>query len=211
MIPKTLEFIPPKRLPEANIQAELYRKLRDTNIKCCLEYRMFCKETNSFIRVDAITLLDGRITSFIECKSRNDNFQVAIEGSQYQKYKTFGIPIFYCMNFKHVTRTVELVELLHTQGIYKDNYLQTFKDQEKRRTMTRADRKKEREDNYRTNWDLLLASKLSYTCFTQTHIRICNKIDLWPGSGKWMVLGEMKSRTGGFRELAKFLPRVIHN
>lgn len=208
MIPKTLIFTPPKRLPEANIQAELYRLLRNSNIKCCLEYRMLCKETDSFLRADIVTIKNNRITSIIECKSRDNNFNVNTSGKQYYQYSTFGIPIFYCMNFKHVTRTVNLVELLHTQGLYDNEYLQTFENKEKVKPKTKKDIIEEKKVRFKKNWDLLLASNLEYTCFSQSHIRICNKVDLWPGSGKWMVRGENKSSLGGFPRVLQFLNKI---
>lgn len=198
-----MDFIKPKHLPEANIQAELYRHLRNDGIKCCLEYRMYVEEFNTFCRADLIIIKGKKIIAIIECKSRDNNFEVNKGGKQFRQYKTFGIPIFYCMNFKHVERTLNLIKLLITQGTYKPEYIQTFKSVEKKKT-SRQESKQEKRNTLNDNWDLLLASNLQYNCFSRTHVRICNKVDFWPTSGKWMVLGEYSSRVG-FNEMKKFI------
>lgn len=193
---RTLEFIPPTRLPEANIQAEIYRHLRNRNIKCCLEYRMFCDETKRFLRADVVTITDGRILSIIECKSRDNNFKVNENGRQYQQYKSFDIPVFYCMNFKHVERVANLIELLHENGIYKPEYTQTFDDQ---------NRAVDKKDNSTYNWDQINKAGIEYQYFSSSHIRVFGNIDLWPKSGKWRILGGGKTNRGGYDAIIKHL------
>ena len=197
-----MRFIKPRRLPEANIQAELYHYLRLEKIRCCLEYRMYCKETETHVRADLITVIGSEIACIVEFKSRQGNFQVNTNGMQYKKYKTFNVPLFYCMNFKHVGKTVELIKELHEKGIYKAEDLQTFSNEAKE-VVTRLSRKNR-------NWQLLINSGLEYQYFSDQHVRVCKKIDFWPSSGKFMQFGSYKSKRGGFHKMQKELNR-IHN
>ena len=101
-----LKFIKPKRLPEANIQAEVYRQLRNKGIKCCLEYRFYIESMNSYIRADVIIIQNDNIVAIIECKSRKKEGNPNKDGRQYQKYRALGIPFIYCMTFKEVPKIV---------------------------------------------------------------------------------------------------------
>ena len=102
-----MKFIPPRRLPEANIQAEAYRQLRNNNIKCCLEYRIYIPDFNSYIRADIAIIKDDEVILLIECKSRKRNKSPNKDGRQYKKYKSLGIPILYCMDFKEAQNILD--------------------------------------------------------------------------------------------------------
>ena len=86
---KRIKFVKPRMLPEANIQAEIYHHLRLLGIRCCLEYRMYCEESNTHVRADIITIIGSEIACIIECKTRDGNFTVNTDGEQYKKYKSF--------------------------------------------------------------------------------------------------------------------------
>ena len=67
-----MNFIKPKRMPEAVIQAELYRRLRNKGVRICLEYTAKCKIGRSgIVRLDAVIVKDDEVIASIECKSRN--------------------------------------------------------------------------------------------------------------------------------------------
>ena len=104
-----MKFIRPRRLPEANIQAELYRQLRNRDIKCCLEYRIYVKSMDSFIRADVIIIKDSIIICIIECKSRREGSKPNKNGRQYRSYASLGVPFMYCMTFKQVPKMVDEV------------------------------------------------------------------------------------------------------
>lgn len=104
-----MQFIPPKRLHESNIQAEAYRQLRNNNIKCCLEYTIHCKEFNSKVRSDIVIIEDGQIILIIECKSRVKKLEPNFKGRQYQKYQSLSIPVIYCMNFTQAKNIADKV------------------------------------------------------------------------------------------------------
>ena len=197
-----IKFTPPLILPEANIQAEIYHHLRLEGIRCCLEYRMYCNESSSYIRADLVTVIGSEIACIVECKTRTGNYAVNTEGRQYKRYKSLNAPLFYCMNFKHVGKTIELIKELHKSGQYKPADLQTFAD-EKKIQVTRLSRKNR-------NWQLLINSGMEYQYFSDYHVRVCGKIDFWPSSGKFMQFGSYKSKCGGFPKMQKELKR-IHN
>lgn len=195
-----VKFIKPRVLPEANIQAEIYHHLRLLGIRCCLEYRMYCSESHSYIRADLVTVIGSEIACIIECKTRTGNYEVNVNSEQYKRYKSFNLPLFYCMNFKHVGKTVELIKALHENGIYKADDLQTFSNDAKE-VVTRLSRKNR-------NWALLINSGLEYQYFSDQHVRVCKKIDFWPSSGKFMQFGSYKSKCGGFHKMQKELRRI---
>jgi len=64
--------------------------------------------------------------------------------------------------------------------------------------------KQSKKDKYAANWDLLYESGLQYNCFTDYHVRIENKVDWFPGSGKWLLIGT-KSESTDFEEMVSFL------
>ncbi len=194
-----MKFVRPKRLPEANIQAELYHELRKANIRCCLEYSMYCEETRSNLRADIITIIGDDIGCIIECKSRGGNFAIDKEGKQYRQYRTFNIPLFYCMKFTHVKMTLESIIKLHKTGAYKLSDMQPFDDEKKahRRREKKLSRltKKQR---YNDNWRLLIDSGVEYQHFSDSHVRIMRKVDFWPSTGKFMIMNTNSPRKGGF-------------
>ena len=105
---KRIKFIKPNRIPEANVQAEIYRKLRNRDIRCCLEYRMEVPEYGNYLRADIAVLVGDYIACLIECKSRV-NGKVNKNGRQYKKYLSLGLPTIYCMSIYDVNETVSRI------------------------------------------------------------------------------------------------------
>ena len=105
-----MKFIKPKRMPEANIQAELYRRLRSYNIPCCLEYRIKLPNGTGYCRAD-IVVIDGdsNIACIIEVKSRIKKKKPYEAGRQYQNYESLGIPFMYCMGWWEIEQTMKSV------------------------------------------------------------------------------------------------------
>lgn len=98
----TIPFVNPKRLPEANVQAELYSRLRNAGVNIMLEYRCAISSMNSNIRMDIAVIQGKRIICAIECKSRAKNKHVNIQSRQHHKYLSIGIPFIYCLSMGEV-------------------------------------------------------------------------------------------------------------
>ena len=106
-----MRFIRPKRIPEANVQAEIYRLLRNKGIKCCLEYRVEVPEYNNHLRADIAIINGDDIACLVEVKSRK-NGKINKEGRQYKKYISLGVPVIYCLSFKEVGHCVDEISKL---------------------------------------------------------------------------------------------------
>ena len=106
-----MQFIKPRRIPEANIQAEIYKRLKEMNIESMLEYRF--KEFR--LRADLIVIKNNEIICACEVKSKVSDRPVMTFGKQFQKYMKLGIPIFYCLNLKEVDRVVGKIKVLYNR------------------------------------------------------------------------------------------------
>jgi len=112
---KRIKFIAPKRIPEANVQAEIYRKLINRGIYCVLEYRMKVPEYGNHLRADVAVIVDGYVSCLVECKSRV-NGKVNVNGRQYKKYESVGLPTIYCMCFDDVDECLsEIIRIIKWQ------------------------------------------------------------------------------------------------
>jgi len=107
-----MKFIRPKKIPEANIQAEIYKNLRDLKIKCCLEYR-FKTPLGYHMRADVAVIKDGFVICFIECKSRKDNRNIYKDGRQYKGYMSTGVETIYCMAWDEIKETIRKIKNIH--------------------------------------------------------------------------------------------------
>lgn len=114
-----MKFIAPKRMPEANVQAELYRQLRNKGIRCCLEYKMKTPKGEN-VRVDCV-IMDANdfIILLVETKSsKRENKRVNTGTRQYERYEDLGLPFTYCINTKDAEPIVEAVHRgLIPQGV----------------------------------------------------------------------------------------------
>ncbi len=98
-----------KRLPEANIQAEIYSRLRAIDIQCCLEYKIWINSLQASSRADIVIIRDGYIIAIIEVKSRKVGSKPNKNGRQYQKYEAIGIPFIYCMCSEDIDSVISWV------------------------------------------------------------------------------------------------------
>ena len=104
-----MRFKKPNKIPEANVQAEIYRLLRNKNIKVCLEYRMECESQGRHIRADIAVIHEGNIICLIECKSRKGSKGVNKQTRQYKAYKSIGVDFIYCLNWHEIKDAVNYV------------------------------------------------------------------------------------------------------
>lgn len=111
-----MEFLEPRKLIEANLQAELYRQLANRGISCYLEYsikqKYFYKMTK--LRADCVVLDKKRIDilAVIEVKSyRNPETVPSGINKQRKKYKWYyeenGVPFFYIYNMKTILKFIQ--------------------------------------------------------------------------------------------------------
>lgn len=87
-----MKFIKPRKLAEANIQAELYHRCREMGISCYLEYRV--KMGMRTCRFDVV-IMDkfGEIKMIIEVKSYVRDREPNRETKQIKRYSLFGVPV----------------------------------------------------------------------------------------------------------------------
>ena len=111
----TLKAHKPKRLPEANVQAEIYCQLKALNIEVILEYKQYVKAMNCFMRIDVAVIQGDRLITAIECKSRNRT-RINENTRQHKKYMSLGIPFMYCLSIKDVETCCNLVKKFYFAG-----------------------------------------------------------------------------------------------
>jgi len=58
------------------------------------------------------------------------------------------------------------------------------------------------------NMKILSSSGVSYKLLSSDHIRIADKIDFWPTTGRWRDLKEKKSHHGGTESIYQALYRL---
>jgi nicotinate-nucleotide pyrophosphorylase len=98
-----------KRLPEANIQAEIYHVCKKNGIGCLLEYKI------DNCRFDVVLFDTGtqEIYAIIEVKSFKYHTNKAWSGNedtkQMRKYKTYGLPVYIIGRMEHVSKTVKMI------------------------------------------------------------------------------------------------------
>jgi hypothetical protein len=93
-----------KGISEANIQAELYHQCKLRGIKIYLEYR------HEGCVFDAVIVRDFEIVAIVECKSYNSSDVPNLTTKQYARYSSFGVPLFYIVNFKQVVPTLDQIQ-----------------------------------------------------------------------------------------------------
>jgi Holliday junction resolvase-like predicted endonuclease len=80
----------PRYLPEANIQAEIYRQCKALQIECYLEYRhLNC-------RFDVVIVKENKIVGIIEVKKGHHQTTKKKLKAQKEKYAIFGMPLHVC-------------------------------------------------------------------------------------------------------------------
>lgn len=97
-------FVRPKRISEANIQAECYHRLRNLGINCYLEYKL------QHCRLDMVIVVnENTIACIVEFKSRTKDLTLR-KGKQYTKYKALGFPLLYCHHMDEIDATITLIQ-----------------------------------------------------------------------------------------------------
>ena len=104
-----MKFTPPTKIPESNVQAEIYRQLRNRGIKCCLEYRMECAKYSRHIRADIAIVKEDEIICLVECKSRKVGAKLNINTRQFNCYRSLGVDFFYCLGWHEIKTTVNKI------------------------------------------------------------------------------------------------------
>lgn len=116
------KFIPPARLPEPVIQAEIYRHLREKDIQCTVGCPIFCEAYGGELTPDVAILYKGYVIGIIEIKSFKKVKSVSnqiinnldahkIKSKQLKRYLLFGVPLYYCTNWDDIPRAVEFAVL----------------------------------------------------------------------------------------------------
>lgn len=101
-----MEYINNKRISEANIQAEVYHRLKLLEIYCELEYVI------DDCRFDIIITdkLKEKILLIIECKNYEHTISINMVGNQIKKYSRFGIPIMAIVNETKIEPAIEIIK-----------------------------------------------------------------------------------------------------
>jgi|SRR5581483_1088575 len=98
-------FIPDlKRLPEVNIQAEIYHQCKLLNIHCILELRL------KTYRPDIIIFKNDQIIGIIEVKNHVRDYSNRPESKQAIKYKSLGYPFYLCKNLNDIPQTMKIIQ-----------------------------------------------------------------------------------------------------
>lgn len=97
-----MQFNFPKRLPEANIQAEIYRRCKELDIECYLEYK------HEHCRFDIVIVRDELIIGIIEVKN-SVRTKINKRTRQYKKYSSYGVPLHYCLGQNYVDSTINQI------------------------------------------------------------------------------------------------------
>lgn len=102
-----------KRLPEANVQAELYMKCREFGYPCILEYRV------KGARFDAVIHRGEDIICIVEVKNLSRKaVKRRLSGErqykQIERYENYGVPVLCLWNMKYLDSVVaEIARLYH--------------------------------------------------------------------------------------------------
>ena len=101
-----------KRISEANIQAEVYHRLRLAGITCYLEYKY------QNCRFDMVIVKGDEIILIVEFKSRIKQIgKINTKGKQYQKYTAFGVPVLYCTHQSEIEDTMRVIRKYHSYNV----------------------------------------------------------------------------------------------
>jgi dephospho-CoA kinase len=108
-----ITFNIPNRITEANIQAEIYRRLYIENIPCYLEYK------HEHSKFDIVILNQSKTTiiAIIEIKSKIKNINIISCKKQFDKYSRYGLPLIYCNNCSQINNTIESIKDIYNNHI----------------------------------------------------------------------------------------------
>jgi ubiquinone/menaquinone biosynthesis C-methylase UbiE len=95
-----MRFIP-RKVSEANVQAEFYRVCKEAGITCFLEYLSSWNGTPG-CRFDCVIVQNGLIKAIIEVKSRKR----VKEPKKMKKYRIFGVPVLLVEGYESIAPTM---------------------------------------------------------------------------------------------------------
>lgn len=101
-----MKYTRPKRLPEANIQAQLYMRLYQEKIPCTLEYKV------PGSRFDVVVHDHERIKCIIEIKSMTlKSREKRLRGEriyrQIVRYESHGVPVVQCLGEIDIENSIQ--------------------------------------------------------------------------------------------------------
>ena len=111
-----MQFLPPKKLREANIQAELYHRLKELGIPSYLEYSFKDFANNRRRRADLVVYKNNKIVCLVEAKSRIRSFQPNWNTKQLKAYRATGVFVIVCDNF-NLEESVNKIKELYDKFI----------------------------------------------------------------------------------------------
>lgn len=94
-----MEFKPPKTPHEANLTAEVYRRLKNVGVEVYISYRIKGSE------FDLVVFRDGHIKAIYEMKTSRDHYRK--KGSQFRRYLGNLAPLFIVVGFEGITEAVD--------------------------------------------------------------------------------------------------------
>lgn len=97
-------FTRPKFASATTVQCEVYRQLSNLGIEVLAEYKSYGS------RFDLVVIKDGKIVAIIETKKYAK--PGPNRGKQYEKYKSYGIPLIYTRGMEQVADTIQEVKKL---------------------------------------------------------------------------------------------------
>jgi|SRR5882724_5685095 len=112
-----MNFIKPKHLSEATVQAEIYSRCKESNIECYLEYRY------ENCRFDIIIVSNEKILGIIEVKrAHHINTKKQLK-KQKEKYSISGLPIHICFCLGDIPHTMTVINNWLEKQANISNYL----------------------------------------------------------------------------------------
>jgi len=103
-----MKFKVGKRISEANIQAEIYHRLKQEKIYSYLEY----KYENCRFDIVVPDLKKEKVLVIIEVKSKIRTSPTRRKTKQQLKYERFGVPVLYCNSMEDVASVIDKVKSL---------------------------------------------------------------------------------------------------
>ncbi len=116
------KFMPPDRLPEPVLQAEIYKRLQEKGINCTVGCPLFCEAYDGELSPDIAILHEGYVIGIIEIKSFkkvkalsnqiiNNLDPVYIKSKQLKRYLLYNLPLYYCTTWNDIPRAAAFAEL----------------------------------------------------------------------------------------------------
>ncbi len=104
-----MRYVEARKVPQANIQAELFYCLRERNIFCVLDYR-----ADKGVKFDVAVIHGDDVVCIVEVKSRVRE-RVSHKLAKVERCERYGIPVLLCVNFNNVKDTIEEIERIINQ------------------------------------------------------------------------------------------------